>query len=170
MKKILFAAFVSASFLIACQSTEEENTSSSQNTTTNTAATIPGTDTQNAVAAPTATTIPSAAPVVAAPVTAPPPVPIAGASPKVNPAHGLPGHRCDLQVGDPLPQAGSAPATQAQVVPAAPAGQAGPTVQSIAPPPPPANTSSPISGSKKVNPAHGQPGHRCDLAVGAPLN
>jgi hypothetical protein len=77
---------------------------------------------------------------------------------------------CDLQVGDPLPQAGSAPATQAQVVPAAPAGQAGPTVQSIAPPPPPANTGSPISGSKKVNPAHGQPGHRCDLAVGAPLN
>lgn len=170
---------ITVSFLIACQSTDEENTTPTQNTTTNTPATIPGIDTQNAVAAPTATTIPPAAPVTAVPVTAapPPPAPIAGASPKVNPAHGLPGHRCDLQVGAPLPQAGSAPATQVapaatatQVVPAAPAGQAGPTVQSIAIPPPPANTGSPISGSKKVNPAHGQPGHRCDIAVGAPLN
>jgi len=161
---------LSASFLIACQSAEEENTVATQNTSTNTPATLPGTDTQNAVAAPTSATPPPAAPVVANPVAAPPPppAPIAAASPKVNPAHGLPGHRCDLQVGAPLPQAGSAPATQ--VIPAAPAGQAGPTVQSITPPPPPANTGSPISGSKKVNPAHGQPGHRCDIAVGAPLN
>jgi len=169
MKKILFAVFVSASFLIACQSAEEENNEATQNTTTNTPATIPATDTQSAVAGPAPATPPPVAPVVAGPVAAPPPPPppIAGASPKVNPAHGLPGHRCDLQVGAPLPQAGSATATQ--VVPVAPAGQAGPTVQSI-PPPPQANTGSPISGSKKVNPAHGQPGHRCDIAVGAPLN
>ena len=31
----------------------------------------------------------------------------------------------------------------------------------------PANTAAPVTG---VNPPHGQPGHRCDLAVGAPLN
>lgn len=169
MRKIFLGVIISSSFLIACQSAEEENTATTQNTTTNTPATIPATDTQNAVAGPTAATPPPVAPVVAGPVAAPPPPPkpIAGASPKVNPAHGLPGHRCDLQVGAPLPQAGSAPA--AQVVPVAPAGQAGPTVQSIAPPPPP-NTGSPISSSKKVNPAHGQPGHRCDIAVGAPLN
>jgi hypothetical protein len=173
MKKMMFFALCSASLLIACQSTEDENTTSTQNTTTNTPATVSGTDTQNTEAAPTATTIPPAASVVAAPVTAPPPPPatIAGASPKVNPAHGLPGHRCELAVGAPLPDVGPAPATQAQVVPAALAGQAGPTVQSIAIPPPPANSGSPISGgSKKVNPAHGQPGHRCDIAVGAPLN
>ena len=172
MKKKIFIAMITVSFLIACQSTDEENTTPTQNTTTNTPATIPGIDTQNTVATPTATTIPPAASVVAAPVTIPPPPPatIAGASPKVNPAHGLPGHRCELAVGAPLPDVGPAPATQAQVVPAAPAGQAGPTVQSIAIPPPPANSGSPISGSKKVNPAHGQPGHRCDIAVGAPLN
>ena len=29
--------------------------------------------------------------------------------------------------------------------------------------------SKPAQNSGKVNPPHGQPGHRCDLAVGAPL-
>lgn len=58
----------------------------------------------------------------------------------LNPAHGQPGHRCDIAVGDPL---NSAPATTS------------------------VNTAAP---AKKLNPAHGEPGHRCDIAVGAPLN
>ena len=62
----------------------------------------------------------------------------------VNPAHGQPGHRCDIAVGAPLN--GAAPLT------------------STTPPAAPAPT------SKALNPAHGQPGHRCDIAVGAPLN
>jgi hypothetical protein len=102
-------------------------------------------------------------PVVATP---PPPVTIATAAPKINPAHGQPGHRCDIAVGAPMPAPGTTPA-------APPSGQQpGPTVQTIVPPPPPPviNTS-PVTGTgKAVNPPHGQPGHRCDIAVGAPLN
>ncbi len=30
--------------------------------------------------------------------------------------------------------------------------------------------SSPVAVAKGMNPAHGQPNHRCDIAVGAPLN
>ena len=58
----------------------------------------------------------------------------------LNPAHGQPGHRCDIAVGAPL---SSAPATTSVNTATAP---------------------------QKLNPAHGQPGHRCDIAVGAPLN
>lgn len=79
------------------------------------------------------------------------------ASPKLNPAHGQPGHRCDISVGAPLPDAGA-------VV------QPTPTVTA-----PPVNNPTPVlnlpnsSAGIKINPAHGQPGHRCDLAVGAPI-
>jgi len=60
----------------------------------------------------------------------------------VNPAHGQPGHRCEIAVGAPLssaPQNGGASVVD----------------------------STPTSGK---NPAHGQPGHRCDIAVGASLS
>ena len=67
----------------------------------------------------------------------------------LNPAHGQPGHRCDIKVGAPLNSA--AGATNAT----------------------PINTSTPAAvntgGSGMINPAHGQPGHRCDVKVGDPL-
>lgn len=71
------------------------------------------------------------------------------ASGDVNPAHGQPGHRCDIPVGAPLnAAAGSSNATpaanKANTVPAS------------------------ISGNG-INPPHGQPGHRCDIKVGDPL-
>lgn len=64
----------------------------------------------------------------------------------LNPAHGMPGHNCDVAVGAPLP--------------AGPVAQSGPIASAI-----PASS----SGSVKLNPAHGQPGHDCAVAVGAPL-
>lgn len=94
-------------------------------------------------------TIPS----MVTPATTSNPVSTAG----LNPAHGQPGHRCDISVGAPLdskpvqttiqPQASTA-ATPVTTLPAG--------VQQ------PAGTG--------LNPAHGQPNHRCDIAVGAPLN
>ncbi len=80
-----------------------------------------------------------------------PPMPAdaTGETPKLNPAHGLPGHRCDLAVGAPLTNDSGA-----QVPIAAP--------QAAVP-------QQPTPAGLKVNPAHGQPGHRCDLQVGAPL-
>lgn len=79
----------------------------------------------------------------------------------LNPAHGQPGHRCDLAVGAPLPTAGS-PVQIPTPVTTAPA----PT------PTPPVAVPTPTTagGTGAKNPEHGQPGHRCDIAVGAPLN
>ena len=85
----------------------------------------------------------------------PPSVPAVAAG--LNPAHGQPGHRCDIPVGAPL---NSPPATQPVV-----------TNQKTAQPV--TITQAPASNVKTapgMNPPHGQPGHRCDIAVGAPLN
>ena len=61
-----------------------------------------------------------------------------------NPAHGQPGHRCDIPVGAPL---NSTPAQNTTTTPL--------------------NTSN--SEGVTLNPPHGQPGHRCDIKVGDPL-
>ena len=73
----------------------------------------------------------------------------------LNPAHGQPGHRCEIAVGAPL----TSGVQQVQQSP--PATQTFPVFSTTA-----ANA----SGTTGLNPAHGQPGHRCDIAVGAPLN
>lgn len=84
------------------------------------------------------------------------------ASPTINPAHGLPGHRCDLPVGAPLSTSPGAGPVQSP-----PAIKMNPTpVQSG----PPATTPAPSVSGLKINPAHGMPGHRCDIQVGAPLS
>ena len=78
----------------------------------------------------------------------------------LNPEHGKPGHRCDLAVGAPLnapPTTSIAPSTVASaptIVPAA-TSKAEPKAE---------------VASGALNPKHGDPGHRCDIAVGAPLN
>ena len=72
---------------------------------------------------------------------------------KVNPAHGLPGHKCDLPVGAPLNGTASTPQTTTSN-----------QVQS--------STVSPIrvDQTPKVNPPHGEPGHDCSKPVGAKLD
>lgn len=64
----------------------------------------------------------------------------------LNPAHGQPGHRCEIPVGAPLDSSPAKSSDKAQ-------------------------SGSPVinSGDVKLNPAHGQPGHRCDIKVGDPL-
>ncbi|MEP7256565.1 MAG: hypothetical protein ABI666_12370 [Ferruginibacter sp.] len=71
---------------------------------------------------------------------------------KLNPAHGQPGHRCDIAVGAPLDSKPVQINTQQ------------PTTITTTPQPV-AQTTAP-----GMNPPHGQPNHRCDIAVGAPLN
>ncbi|WP_433765156.1 hypothetical protein [Flavobacterium ginsenosidimutans] len=80
----------------------------------------------------------------------------------INPAHGQPGHRCDIAVGAPL---NSAPPQQGQVT-----AQAGQTVKVSQPQVVTTTTTTPVKVAKGMNPPHGQPGHRCDIPVGAPLN
>ncbi len=107
----------------------------------------------------------TAAPVAQAPATNPNTV--LGESKGLNPAHGQPGHRCDIAVGAPL---NSAPTQQGQTVTTQPAQ----TVQVNANQPNMVTTktvtAAPVKVGKGMNPSHGQPGHRCDIPVGAPLN
>jgi hypothetical protein len=72
----------------------------------------------------------------------------------LNPAHGQPGHNCDIAVGAPLDGSGGVQTQAPQSFTPNLATQPLPQVQ---------------SGAKGLNPAHGQPGHNCDIAVGAPL-
>lgn len=136
MRVLSLLAFVL--FAAACNSNEGEG-----NVEMNTVAPPPQT-----VAAPVASdsdtkaTIPTSAPIA------------------LNPAHGLPGHRCDIAVGAPLnsaPNANSAPAPVQMN--AAPSTQNAPMMQSA-----------PSAGGKiLINPPHGQPGHDCSVEVGKPL-
>jgi len=67
-----------------------------------------------------------------------------------NPAHGEPGHRCDIPVGAPL---NSKPANQQQQIKVN-----GNPVQQQA------------RNTENTNPPHGEPGHDCGIPVGAPLD
>jgi hypothetical protein len=62
----------------------------------------------------------------------------------LNPAHGLPGHNCAIDVGAPLSSAGTVPQAVSK-----------PAIGSTA--------------NARINPAHGQPDHDCSVAVGDPL-
>lgn len=77
----------------------------------------------------------------------------------VNPAHGQPGHRCEIPVGAPLDQE---------------AGESGTTTQQQQQPATSGNTS-PVrinnsTATPTKNPPHGQPGHDCTVPVGADLS
>ncbi|MHC1708131.1 MAG: hypothetical protein AB9842_11520 [Bacteroidales bacterium] len=93
---------------------------------------------------------------VTLPVTTPP----AATAQGLNPPHGQPNHRCDIPVGAPLNSPpGKTPVsgeTKKPVV-ATPKQQLNPT---------PAVTQT----APGMNPPHGQPNHRCDIPVGAPLD
>jgi hypothetical protein len=79
----------------------------------------------------------------------------------LNPPHGQPGHRCDIQVGKPL---NSKPAQQTTATNPAQTGS------TTTPPTASSATGTTNVASSGLNPKHGQPGHRCDIMVGQPLD
>lgn len=79
----------------------------------------------------------------------------------MNPAHGQPGHRCEIPVGAPLNTTATASNPQKAVTPA-------PTVTTTPNPSTPTSVES-APTAEGMNPPHGQANHRCDIAVGAPL-
>ena len=90
----------------------------------------------------------------------------------LNPPHGQPGHRCDIAVGAPLPNDGNVvaqahPVSQGDAMPVVSGGMPQQVVQVQQPQ---AQQSYVGPKGEKLNPPHGQPGHRCDIPVGAPLN
>ncbi len=92
-------------------------------------------------------------------------MPVEGQAPlgaQLNPAHGEPGHRCEIPVGAPLDGSGAAPTTV--TMPPASAVTMPPGASPVASP-----VTTPVSGSGKLNPAHGEPGHDCAVPVGSPL-
>ena len=99
----------------------------------------------------------------------------------LNPQHGQPGHRCDIAVGAPLNAPAANNSIQQAVTPTITPSTTTitPATTAITPSTTTITTSTPET--KKVtpnsnaatgalNPKHGEPGHRCDIAVGAPLN
>ncbi|MCP9768448.1 hypothetical protein EGI22_11030 [Lacihabitans sp. LS3-19] len=81
---------------------------------------------------------------------------------RLNPAHGQPGHDCAIAVGAPLKSSVAAKPAAAPAIPVATPLE----TKSVAAP---ALTSTNLDPNAKINPAHGQPGHDCAVAVGAPL-
>lgn len=81
----------------------------------------------------------------------------------LNPQHGQPGHRCDIPVGQPLDGSGQQTQTNTQT-------QQSPVIKNSGSVPVNSNNNTNTTTDGAVNPAHGQPGHRCDIPVGAPLD
>ncbi len=88
----------------------------------------------------------------------------------MNPAHGQPGHRCDIAVGASLSSPAAKPGATT-VNPGKPSFTTS-TVQN----PAPASSGVPdllkpnaTPTAPGMNPPHGQEGHQCGIAVGAPL-
>lgn len=132
-----------------------------------TEATTPVENTSDPVIQPAATMtngMPQAQPVpVANPASAPAPARMQAG---LNPAHGQPGHRCDIAVGAPLSSAPATPKpTNNQIQMQAPTPTPAPTSAA----PSILNPSTATATAPGMNPPHGQPGHRCDISVGAPL-
>lgn len=161
MKKILFPAFlVTSIFFTACNGADEAYTPA------------PGTQ-----AAPVTLTADSAKQLVMPAPQNPMLNPAASPGPNnviqnstttttaakgMNPAHGLPGHRCDIAVGAPL----SSPAPNQSTITPPPTNNN--IITTVAPPV--NNSPNKVVTAPGMNPPHGEAGHRCEIAVGAPLN
>lgn len=147
--KLHLTALCAASFIIfSCANEQETATDKTESTT------------QGA----TQTTTPTALPPSSSPTFNPgqqTATPQAGtpAAAGMNPEHGQPGHRCDIAVGAPL----NSPPAQQPAVTATPTFNTQPVQQTPVAAPPAAT-------APGMNPPHGQPGHDCAVAVGAPLN
>ncbi|WP_210488186.1 hypothetical protein [Rufibacter aurantiacus] len=120
----------------------------------------------NNTSLPVTTSSSSSAPVISSqpaatvsqPVTSPQPAVTAG----LNPAHGQPGHRCDIPVGAGLDSPPGATANSSAATPSA-------SRPATLPPAPVLPVGPPVVTAKGMNPPHGQPGHDCSIPVGAPL-
>lgn len=96
---------------------------------------------------------------MASPQMQPQQAPVTNVAPGMNPAHGQPGHRCDIAVGAPLSSPAGKPAAQPVTTPVQQSVQGAPSILNA----PTTNT------AVGMNPPHGQPGHKCEIPVGSPL-
>jgi hypothetical protein len=154
MKKILTSALLISLMVVSCK--KEETAPVTDTTTETTLATpVESSETATPVEAVTA----SESNMMMQPTTN---------SGAINPAHGQPGHRCEIPVGAPLNTAPAAANTTAAVQKSAPTPANAPQLGAVNP-----NGAQNSSANQVtppgMNPPHGQPGHTCSVAVGAPL-
>ncbi len=93
-------------------------------------------------------------------------------APGMNPAHGQAGHRCDIAVGAPLNSAPNKPMTTTTTQnPATITQMPAKTTTTTSSQSVPSLLSAPATTvtAPGMNPPHGQEGHKCEVAVGAPL-
>lgn len=86
----------------------------------------------------------------------------------MNPPHGQPNHRCDISVGAPL----NAPPGKTTAAPSKSAPMSvteAPKTTYTTSEAPAGLNNTPSTTAPGMNPPHGQEGHRCEVAVGAPL-
>lgn len=147
MHKLVASCFVASVLFTACNTGSGAKSSSTASPSPMPAAT----------ATPTTTSAPR---VIT--TTAPQPTMTSVTAPGMNPPHGQPGHRCDIAVGAPL---NSKPAPSITVP-----GNSQPSNITINQAPAQPIVQAPLNMTgKRLNPPHGQPGHRCDVQVGQPL-
>ena len=167
MRKIYTGIIVSICFIAACNNSKEtENNQSTsvdstlQNSNTNASGTVLPSSSVSGSAE-------SSTPVVSKPEQSAPAAPIATG---INPAHGEPGHRCDISVGAPLDSppatANSPSAITPSPVTTSPPAAITPAASSSNPVTPQAE---PVVTAPGMNPPHGQPGHDCAIPAGSPL-
>ncbi len=159
MNKFIFSLILFAATIMACNEKlpDHDNSIVPAGTENKTSVAIPGVAIDSTAMAQQRVVLnsPTSAGAVASSVISNPTTTAVGK----NPPHGQPGHRCDIEVGAPLNSPATKPATQ--------------TITQSATPTVTTTTATPASNVKTaagMNPPHGQPGHRCDIAVGAPLN
>lgn len=159
--KILPLLIASAAFLYSCDKKESTSKEASEITTpANDSTKVADTVSENTISAP--------ATAVAANPNEPQTVK-STVKPALNPAHGEPFHRCEIAVGAPIDSAPQQNAAS-QVMPQQTAPNNNFNTNPISPSVSASSAPVEISGPKPaLNPAHGEPHHRCDLQVGAPL-
>lgn len=157
MKTIIVSTFLSLVLFTSCKKELEPQASSEVTTTEGGVAESPAPEAQNMeqkfeVQNPNTQTVQAPNPVQTQTA--------ATTAPGMNPPHGQPNHRCDIAVGAPLnsPKGATPPAPMQQQIPQ---GKASVTPVDMA-----SGTTATAPG---MNPPHGQAGHRCEIAVGAPL-
>ena len=155
MKRVTLMIFSAAALAVSCKNTKNTEVQKSVTQT----ATAPETKSQENVAtqtsAPENTTVASNT---------------ASDKPALNPPHGQPYHRCDIAVGAPIDSPAPVQNAAPQVAQPQSAPNAGFNTNPISPSlAPPVSSTADIGPKPALNPPHGQPHHRCDLQVGAPL-
>ena len=155
MKPILTSAFLAAILFTSCKKELEPQASSETPVTETVAPETQNINQQFEVQNPNQQSVQAPNPVQTQAATT---------APGMNPPHGQPNHRCDIAVGAPLNSPKGAMPTPPPPPPAptpTPQGQATIT---------PVDMSSGTTATKPgMNPPHGQAGHLCEIAVGAPL-